>query len=87
MDEVAVRSFRLWKLKEERGEVKSLGAACCSSFVPIVETERLVKRLEYRDGRFRCSSFVPIVETESFRARTRIWSKSWLQFVRSDCGN
>ncbi len=39
-DDVAVRSFRLWKLKVENDVSGWLRIGSCSSFVPIVETER-----------------------------------------------
>ena len=38
---VAAHSFRLWKLKDLLVEFQAHNAIGCSSFVPIVETERL----------------------------------------------
>ena len=59
---VAVRSFRLWKLKEGRAKTIARYSLGCSSFVPIVETERDVDGSGWHDF-------------------------DMLQFVRSDCGN
>ena len=41
--EVAVRSFRLWKLKVVAASANANRLLGCSSFVPIVETERNVR--------------------------------------------
>ena len=62
---VAVRSFRLWKLKELYELAREYESRCCSSFVPIVETERRAQGDALNTAFTGCSSFVPIVETES----------------------
>ena len=55
---VAVRSFRLWKLKEFKIPESSSKAKCCSSFVPIVETESDVfAAFESNDTRVAVRSF------------------------------
>ena len=62
---VAAHSFRLWKLKAIGAAMRNGTSFCCSSFVPIVETESCLTLRGLRVGLRRCSSFVPIVETES----------------------
>ena len=62
--QVAVHSFRLWKLKvRQEGDIPC-NRFGCSSLVPIVETESRKQKspLGYWCC---CSSLVPIVETES----------------------
>ena len=44
---VAVRSFRLWKLKAGNATIGIVYPSCCSSFVPIVETESCFKNCQY----------------------------------------
>ena len=63
-DEVAVHSFRLWKLKGINACARAVSCCCCSSLVPIVETESPVL-FRRRGDEESCSSLVPIVETES----------------------
>ena len=56
---VAVRSFRLWKLKDYDALCRRAFGQSCSSFVPIVETESFFSN--------RACSFRRTVAVRSFR--------------------
>ena len=87
MFSVAVHSFRLWKLKVVPTSPNTCINRCCSSLVPIVETESHAPH----SPRSLCNP----VAVHSFR----LWklkdenevdafdANDALQFTRSDCGN
>ena len=83
---VAVRSFRLWKLKEDlEKQVKQLDEVAVRSFrLWKLKDVELAQELLQRDVAVR--SF-RLWKLKAATIRARSLAVATLQFVRSDCGN